>query len=315
MIENKCLLASVIVAVSTSLAAPLVHTESEVPGSELDRITPFASLSWNDGIMAGIEHVRAIPGVSVIVLKCGHNSAPEMDIAKISTVGELGDKLDDTCTEDDVDKFTNTDTGEDTTVKISDDFTSELEIEQYVDATKSIRTYLRSRGESPVVTVTAGPINISNILFGIVLDFYAAPGLSLARSDAVVRSKKRGLSWPLVLGDVSLTTIQKGIAVDATKGLQDLLDQKYGRFVSHNRGAGQNLSGFNWSDGGGRFGDEQVARDAYGGALSVRWSQQSYLIEYSNHKYIAELRTMYESHRGTLNEDRARQVKDASSDL
>ncbi|MDA3898257.1 MAG: hypothetical protein PF482_19145 [Desulfobacteraceae bacterium] len=244
-------------------------------------ITPFGSLSWEDGFFDTVTKLNKMQSIEKIELVTKEERENLKGINKDDLNKLFSGLLEN--------KFGNI-------LKKKDDYRLKMIFDTYKDKNGVDQKYT----ERIKLTIEAYPILIASTPFKISLIFTSAKGLSVHQPDKVIIEKKWNTAFPLVLTRVVLLSTSPSIA-DNFKKINALIEKKYGKYSVVGLSFGKGLRG-------------QVY-DNTGSMFAVESGLSKYLFSYYSEAYIKKLNEIYRQHLGNLESNKIKGKKDMGSDL
>lgn len=245
-------------------------------------ITPFGSLSWEDGFFDTVTKLNKMQSIEKIELVTKEEKENLKGINKDDLNKLFSGLLEN--------KFGNI-------LKKKDDYRLKMIFDTYKDKSGVDQKYT----ERIKLTIEAYPILIASTPFKISLIFTSAKGLSVHQPDKVIIEKKWNTAFPLVLTRVVLLSTSPSIA-DNYKKINALIKKKYGK---------------NFKTGLLSFGKRSRGQvyDNTGSMFAVESDSSKYLFSYYSESYIKELNEIYRRHLGNLESNKIKGKQDMGSDL
>ena len=251
-------------------------------------ITPFGSLSWEDGFFDTVTKLNKMQGIEKIELVTNEEREDLKGINKEDLNKLFSGLLEN--------KFGNI-------LNKKDDYRLKMIFDTYKDKNGADQKYT----ERIKLTIEAYPILIASTPFKISLNFTRAEGLSVHQPDKVIIEKKWNTAFPLVLTDVSLLSESPSIA-DNYKKIDAIVEKKYRKYDPTKirmKLWGESLRGCVYDNGS----------KATGSSLCVESDSSTYSLSYFSEIYIDKLSEIYRQHLGNLESNKIKGKQDMSSDL
>ena len=253
-------------------------------------ITPFGSLSWEDGLFDTVTKLNQMKGIERIDLLLEGNER----IASLK--GVTKNKLNEVITAVLTKKYG-------FVLKRKNDPRAKMAFEYYKDK-NGLDQRFPTRS---LITIEAYPIMITDRLFTMTLGFTQVKGLSIHRPNKVMIEEKWKIAFPLILTSVKL----KSKSPTNYKKLDAILEKKYRPYDKRSDSMHINehdrLQGCVWD---GINGSQSPASQ-----FCVESDIEKYSIVYRSDVYKAVLLKIYLQHLGDLEKKKTINKKDMSSDL
>jgi len=253
-------------------------------------ITPFGSLSWEDGLLDTITKLNQMKGVEKITLVNDHK---KVNLKGVATKNDLNKVL------------TGLLEAKYGGILKKNDHRAKMIFEKYKDKDGSDQKYTHRVPFS----IEAYPIMITSVPFNIILNFTMAEGLAIYKPNKMMIERKWNTSFPLVLTTVTLLSKAHSVA-DNYKTINAIIEKKYRPYdpkgIRMRMRSGGHLKGCVYDTEG-----------AEGSCLCVESGSDEYTLSYSSEVYPDRLAEIYQQHLRDLekNKTKTKNKQDRSSEL
>lgn len=251
-------------------------------------ITPFGSLSWEDGFFDTVTKLNKMQGIEKIELVTNEEREDLKGINKDDLNKLFSGLLEN--------KFGYI-------LNKKDDHRLKMIFDTYKDKNGSDQKYT----ERIKLTIEAYPILIASTPFKISLNFTRAKGLSVHQPDKVIIEKKWNTAFPLVLTHVILLSKSPSIA-DNYKKIDAIVEKKYRKFdptKMRMKVRGHHLDGCVY--------DTEIPMKS--SRFCVKSGSREYSLSYFSEVFPKKLYEIYRQHLANLESNKTKDKQDMSSDL
>lgn len=291
------------------------------------RISPFGPIEWDDSLYDVLQNISEYQGIKKVRL----TGVVTKDISygaiqtQKSTTGfiDATNPPEQRIISDMLSKGVIANQNGNTENNTVSTHTAGLTISSYISPDKEPVRYVQPASGASLVRVEAGPINIANTLYIIIIEFDNEPGLALKRPENVLYSNKFDIYWPLVIEEITLQPLYN-LSEEEGKRVWNAISKKYANFKNptyydHNRSDSEFRLGLRRRDVAGAG---TTVEDDYGSRVLVklaglRQTGNNFLIMYQNFNIHNRLENLYKEHKDNYDMKGVKDtgIKDSSSDL